>query len=114
MEPGIRTEDLNIVCERFTTSKLRQFEDLGNIGTFALEEKLWPVSGHVAHLTIKQQKTSQQQCAYRTTITVEDLFYNVPTRKNALKNPSEEYSKAAEVVSRYAIHKPQSDSQKFA
>ena len=31
---------------------------------------------------------------------VEDLFYNVTTRRKALKNPSEEHSKIAEVVSR--------------
>ncbi|XP_032917181.1 DNA mismatch repair protein Mlh1 isoform X4 [Catharus ustulatus] len=35
---------------------------------------------------------------------VEDLFYNVNTRKKALKNPNEEYAKILEVVGRYAIH----------
>ena len=37
-----------------------------------------------------------------TTISVEDLFYNVVTRRKALKSASEEYSKVLEVLQRYA------------
>lgn len=35
---------------------------------------------------------------------MEDLFYNVPSRKRAFKSPSEEYAKILDIVGRYAVH----------
>ncbi len=43
-------------------------------------------------------------CWYYSHEQVEDLFYNVATRRKALKSPGEEHAKIAEVMSRYAIH----------
>ncbi|KAF9393594.1 DNA mismatch repair protein [Podila verticillata] len=39
-----------------------------------------------------------------TQISAEDLFYNVPTRRKALKNATEEYNRILDIVNRYAIH----------
>jgi DNA mismatch repair protein MLH1 len=36
---------------------------------------------------------------------VEDLFYNVPTRRRAFRSASEEYAKILEVVGKYAVHR---------
>ncbi|KAJ5098429.1 hypothetical protein N7532_005430 [Penicillium argentinense] len=127
---GIDRDDLPILCERFTTSKLKEFEDLSSIGTYGFRGEALASISHIAHLTVTT-KTAGSSCAWRahygdgklvpakpgqnaapkatagrggTQITVEDLFYNVPTRRRAFRSSSEEYAKILDVVGRYAVH----------
>ena len=39
-----------------------------------------------------------------TQITVEDLFYNVTTRRKVLRSGADEFSRVADVVTKYAVH----------
>ena len=118
-------DDLPILCERFTTSKLKAFEDLTSIGTYGFRGEALASISHIAHLTVTT-KTKETSCAFRakyadglltpgrnpepcagrqgTQITVEDLFYNVPTRRRAFRSASEEFSKILDMVGRYAVH----------
>ncbi|KAL8738160.1 MAG: hypothetical protein Q9181_001018 [Wetmoreana brouardii] len=123
-------DDLPILCERFTTSKLQTFEDLTSIGTYGFRGEALASISHIAHLSITT-KTADSSCAWRahyadgklvpakpgqspdpkptagrggTQITVEDLFYNIPSRQKAFRSSSEEYAKILNVVGRYAVH----------
>ncbi|KAL3298936.1 DNA mismatch repair protein mlh1 [Colletotrichum asianum] len=127
---GIQKDDLEILCERHTTSKITSFEDLTSIATYGFRGEALASISHIAHLSVTT-KTSDSNCAWRahyldgklapakpgqpaepkptagrqgTQISVEDLFFNVPTRRRAFRSPAEEYNKIIDVVGRYAIH----------
>ncbi|KAF9881597.1 hypothetical protein CkaCkLH20_00743 [Colletotrichum karsti] len=127
---GIQRDDLEILCERHTTSKLSSFEDLTSIATYGFRGEALASISHIAHLSVTT-KTQDSSCAWRahyldgalapakpgqsaepkptagrqgTQISVEDLFFNVPTRRRAFRSPAEEYNKIIDVVGRYAIH----------
>ncbi|KAK0446015.1 histidine kinase-like ATPase [Desarmillaria tabescens] len=129
---GIRKADLPILAERFTTSKLSTFSDLSKISTYGFRGEALASISHVAHLTVVT-KTKTETCAWKasysdgkltekqrgqtsepkpcagndgTTITIEDLFYNTPTRLSALRSASEEYSRILDVLTKYVIHNP--------
>ena len=127
---GIRRADLAILCRRFTTSKISAFEDLQRIGTFGFRGEALASITHVARVAVTTM-TRDSACAYRahysdgelcaprpgeseqprpcagvpgTTVVVEDLFFNVPIRRAALRSASEEFALCADVVTKYAVH----------
>ncbi|KAI4331770.1 hypothetical protein L6164_016727 [Bauhinia variegata] len=120
---GIRYEDLPILCERHTTSKLSAFEDLQCIKTMGFRgEALASMTyvGHVTVTTITKGQLHGYRVSYRdgvmehepkacaavkgTQIMVENLFYNMAARRKTLQNSSDDYSKIVDVLSRFAIH----------
>ncbi|KND93129.1 DNA mismatch repair protein MLH1 [Tolypocladium ophioglossoides CBS 100239] len=127
---GIQKDDLAILCERHTTSKITTFEDLTSIGTYGFRGEALASISHIAHLTVTT-KTKDSALAWRahysdgklsapkpgqpeepkgvagrpgTQITVEDLFFNVATRRRAFRSYSDEFNKIIDMVGRYAIH----------
>ncbi|KAI9592393.1 mutL-like protein 1, colon cancer, nonpolyposis type 2 [Syncephalis fuscata] len=126
---GIQRDDMALACQRFSTSKLRTYEDLTSINTFGFRGEALASISHVAHVTIIS-KTKDAACAFKgvykdgklvskdasdsevkpcsgndgTSIIVEDLFYTMPTRRRALRSPSDEYHRLLTVAQHYAIH----------
>ena len=118
---GIHADDMGILCERFTTSKLRSFEDLQRVTSFGFRGEALSSVSYVARVTVSTRTaaaTSRLQQLYMdgqpvgpaksvpgpagTTIVVEDLFHNLPTRRAALAPPQEEYQRISSMVAAYA------------
>ena len=118
---GIHFQDLALVCERFTTSKLQRVEDLDTVSTYGFRGEALASITHVARLSMKTRTvdspvahtatftdgalTKQGKSAGNvgTILTVQDLFFNSASRLKAFK-PSEEYRAILEMVQKYAIH----------
>ncbi|KAJ0977302.1 hypothetical protein J5N97_012776 [Dioscorea zingiberensis] len=120
---GIRHEDLPILCERHTTSKLSTFEDLQTIKSMGFRgEALASMTyvGHVTVTTITEGQLHGYRVSYRdgvmeheprpcaavkgTQIMVENLFYNMIARRKNLQNSNDDYPKIVDLISRFAIH----------
>eukprot|EP01114_Cavostelium_apophysatum_P022274 TRINITY_DN8002_c0_g1_i1.p1 TRINITY_DN8002_c0_g1~~TRINITY_DN8002_c0_g1_i1.p1 ORF type:complete len:675 (+),score=161.79 TRINITY_DN8002_c0_g1_i1:750-2774(+) len=124
---GIAAEDLPKLCARHTTSKISSAEDLTEIQTFGFRGEALASISHVAHVKI-QSRTKGGRCAFElsymdgkpvnnskpkacsgnqgTIVTVEDMFYNLPTRRKTITNFPDEYSRVVNVVRQYAINNP--------
>eukprot|EP01060_Flectonema_neradi_P007027 TRINITY_DN14856_c0_g1_i1.p1 TRINITY_DN14856_c0_g1~~TRINITY_DN14856_c0_g1_i1.p1 ORF type:complete len:661 (+),score=87.86 TRINITY_DN14856_c0_g1_i1:260-1984(+) len=117
---------MGILCERFTTSKLRAYEELNTISTFGFRGEALASITYVARVRVTSRRpdsdvaytASYQNSKMRepeptqsagnrgTTIVVDDLFYNLPVRKSSLRSSATEYTRIKEVVRRYAINYP--------
>lgn len=130
---GISSEDLPKLCQRFTTSKLKAYEDLQKITTYGFRGEALASLSYVSIMKITS-KTKEQQTAYEawyksgqivgengdetkesdpkacmgsdgTIISARNMFYSVPQRRTTF-NTFNEYLKIISVVRKYSIHMP--------
>jgi len=106
----IEKEDLPLVIEKYSTSKIKNINDLYNIMTFWFRWEAISAISSVSDMEIISKNINEkfwnkleilwwisqniETCATETgtKIIVENLFYNTPARLNYLKKPRTEYS----------------------
>lgn len=121
---GIPAAEINLAFARYATSKISNFDDLESVSTLGFRgEALASIaavaevelatctnnsSGSYARLkdgNIVEQKS--QGRSQGTTITIRNLFRNVPARLKFLKSPNTENGHVAGVVTQYALAYPE-------
>ncbi|KAH9419950.1 DNA mismatch repair protein [Dermatophagoides pteronyssinus] len=96
---GINKEDLRIVCDRFTTSKLKSLDDFNSLSTFGFRGEALASVAVVAQVTIIIPIAANDG----TLIQVDNIFYNMPTRKAALSSENQEYNFVQDLIVRYSL-----------
>ena len=120
---GIFSEDLPLAIKRHATSKLNSASDLNNIKTLGFRGEAIASIGMVSHLNISSRPIGEKGMSISmvegingqieslgmpegTRIEVRNLFKNVPARLSFQKSPSTENSAILDIVSKYAIARP--------
>ncbi len=118
---GMLRDDALLAFERHATSKLSDVKDLLSIATLGFRGEALPSIASVSRLLLESRSADEQvgtaveiaggkllRCdeaalAAGTTITVRDLFYNVPARKQFLRSDQTEIAHIASLVTHYSL-----------
>jgi DNA mismatch repair protein MutL len=121
---GMSQKDLELSIMRHATSKIKDAEDLHRIDTLGFRGEALPSiaavskmeiisrrKGHLSGLKItvdagRLLKVEEVGASVGTSVTVDDLFYNTPARKEFLKAASAENAAISEVLTRFALGNP--------
>lgn len=120
---GMTRHDLELAIQRHATSKLSSFADFDVLDTLGFRGEALPSIAAVSRFTIRtgaaeEGSSAQLESAFGetrkispiaaprgTTVTVEDLFGNVPARRKFLRQPGTESTYITRLVSAYAANR---------
>jgi len=121
---GMSEVDARLCFERHATSKIRSSEDLFQIRSFGFRGEAMASIAAIAHVALKTKraedtlgtelliegsrvkKQEPQQLPNGTSITVRNLFFNVPARRKFLKSDPVELKHILEEFARIALPNP--------
>jgi DNA mismatch repair protein MutL len=122
---GMSADDAALALERHATSKIRQFDDLTRVRTLGFRGEALPSIASVSRFMLTtfdgadehaieiecdpltSQRTLRPAARDRgTTISVRELFENVPARRKFLRSAEAEFRSIVTVVTSYALPLP--------
>lgn len=121
---GMSEEDAVMSFRRHSTSKIGSYEDLENIVTLGFRGEALASIGSVSQIELKTKRenddvgtlvriddseitnSERTSCEKGTSITVKNLFYNTPARRNFLKTNQTEFRHIYETFVKLAISNP--------
>jgi DNA mismatch repair protein MutL len=120
---GMARDELYLALERHATSKVRNAEDLGHLGTFGFRGEALPSIASVSRFDLTSAETEgaghRLRCEFGiikevapfsrsrgTTVAVRDLFAQLPARRRFLKATETEHAQLWGTVARLALSSP--------
>ncbi len=120
---GMARDDLYLALERHATSKVRTAEDLGHLATFGFRGEALPSIASVSRFDLASAEVEgaghRLRCEFGiikevvpaprsrgTTVTVRDLFAQLPARRRFLKSTDTEHAQLWGVMARLALSSP--------
>jgi DNA mismatch repair protein MutL len=127
---GIPEDEIEQVCSRYTTSKIRTVEDLSHLQTLGFRGEALASIAAISETTIVSRtieseadnraepatsttwrggeiiRREQRARPHGTTVTVRDLFYNVPARLKFMRQQRTENKHIEQLLLRYAVGYP--------
>jgi DNA mismatch repair protein MutL len=120
---GMARDELYLALERHATSKVRTAEDLGHLSTFGFRGEALPSIASVSRFDLTSAESEGAGHRLRaefgvikevvpvsrsrgTTVTVQDLFAQLPARRRFLKTTDTEHAQIWSVVARLALASP--------
>jgi DNA mismatch repair protein MutL len=126
---GMLRDDALLAFERHATSKLSDVRDLLSIATLGFRGEALPSIASVSRLVLETRSEEETTGAAveinggkllrcdeypgpaGTTVTVRDLFFNVPARKKFLRSDQTELAHIASLATHYSLAHPQKSFQ---
>lgn len=122
---GMRRDDAVLAFERHATSKIATLEDLARIGTLGFRGEALPSIASVARVELKTCTVETDAATLvqieggrlvdvkdaardvGTTVSVRDLFFNVPARRKFMRSEATENYHLTSIVTHYALAHPE-------